>query len=118
MVSRFTWTQLMNWEKEAVKRRVPANVPGLIPRSMASNYKWIRRTGSYERNGERNIVNSLYTIRVGFAFFIVFCVYQMWRTLLWGWAEYLEHHNYNFDDIVYEKLSARNVPYHAPNILP
>ena len=118
MVTRFTWTQLVKWERDAVRARVPRNIPGLIPKEMASNYKWIMRSADIERNGERTVMNNLWMIRAGFGFFIFGCVYQMWRVLLWGVVELHEHHSYNFDDIVYEKLSTRNVPYHAPVGMP
>ena len=118
MASRFTWTQLMKWEAEATRRRVPENIPGLIPRSIASNYKWIRRGSSFERNGDKTVLNNLWCIRIGFVFFIFGMVYQMWRPLLFGIAEFHEHHSYNYDNIVYDKLSTRNIPYHAPCGMP
>ena len=118
MVSRFTWTQLVKWEQEATRARVPMNIPGLLPRTSASNYKWLLRSPSYERNGERTVMNHLWNIRVGFFVFVFVSVYQMWRVLLWGVADLREHHSYNYDNVVYEKLSTRCAPYHYPVGMP
>lgn len=118
MASRFTWTQIVKWEEQALRTKVPENIPGLIPRSIASNYQFYRRAMSYERNGEMNVLNQLLVIRLGFGFFVFGCVYQMWRVLLAGWTELHEHHNYNFDNMVYPKLSTRNAPYHSPTGMP
>lgn len=118
MVSRFTWTQLVKWEKEAVRRNVPENIPGLIPKSIASNYHWVRKASDYERNGDRTVMNNLWMIRAGFFFMIFGMVYQMWRPLLFGVSTLHEHHSYNYDNLVYEKLSTRIAPYHNPVGMP
>lgn len=111
---RFTWTQLMAWEEAALKAKVPQNIPGLIPRSAASNYRWNLKASSFERNGEVNIFNPLTVRRMGLVGFVMFFLYQYLRILTFGWTEFNEHHSYNKDNIVYDKLSVRSVPYHNP----
>ena len=118
MASRFTWTQLKQWENAALERRVPQNIPGLIHNSQASQYKWFRRAVSFERNGYKNILNHIAVIRIGFALYCFVALYQQWRVITFGWTEYQEHHCLNFDNIVYDKLSTRIIPYHSPQNWP
>ena len=114
MAARFTWTQIMQWEREAVRRRVPQKIEGLIYRSeLPNNRDWIVRSSSFERNGERTVMNHLWILRLGFLSLFGVCFYLPWRICNWGWSELVEHHAYNFDNIVYDKLSTRNVPYHC-----
>jgi hypothetical protein len=113
-MGKFTWTQLMEWEEKAAKARVSQNIPGLVHRSNASNYRWLMKATSVERNGEVNILNPLFLRRLSLAaFFTCFC-YQYIRILTFGWTDYLENHNHNKDNIVYDKFSNRQVPYHYP----
>jgi hypothetical protein len=118
MVSRFTWTQLKNFEIAALKARVPENVPGLVPRAIASNAKWMRRSTTYERNGETSVCGNLWMIRTSFFVFVTCCLYQQWRILTFGWTEFQEHHSYNFDNLIYDKQSTRCIPYHSPEAWP
>jgi len=119
MAARFGWTQLMNWEHQAVKSRVPQNVKGLYLKSQVPNNRfWWRRASSWERNGERTVLNHIWVIRFGFFIWFSCMTYQMWRPWIWGYTELMEHHHYNFDNIVYDKLSTRNIPYHYPVGMP
>ena len=114
MAARFAWSQLVQWEKEAVRRRVPSKIEGLIPRNqLPNNRAWVPRSASFERNGERTVINHLWSVRVGFLGLFGVCFYLPWRIINWGWIEMTEQHNYNFDNIVYDKLSTRNAPYHC-----
>jgi hypothetical protein len=114
MASRFSWTQLKQFEQAALRARVPQDVAGLIPRTQISNYTWYRRASEYERNGEKTLCGNLWMVRMGFLIYVTCILYQQWRVVTFGWSEYQEHHCYHFDNIVYDKLSARTIPYHSP----
>ena len=114
-MGKFTWTQLMQWEENYIKSRVPQNVPGLVHRSNASNYRWLIRATGVERNGEFTIFNPLFVRRAAFFGFWMFFGYQYLRILTFGWTEFQEHHAYNKDNIVYDKFSTRSLPYHSPS---
>lgn len=114
-MSKFTWAQLMKWEVEAAKRRVPANINGLLHRHLLpNNRRWFAQTVFWERNGEKTIAGHRATLRFGCIFFMTLCVYQLWRVPIWGYIELMEHHNNNYDNLVYDKLSTRITPYHYP----
>lgn len=113
-MSRYTWTQIMKWEADAAKRRVPSNIEGLVLRHLVPNNRfWIRRSTQFERNGEKTLLNILTSKRLGVLLYLTACVYQMWRVPIWGYIDLTEHHNYNYDNIVYDKLSTRMSPYHS-----
>lgn len=115
MAGRFTWTQLMRWEQDAIRKRVPLDIPGLIPRSeLPNNRMLIKIATNFERNGEKTVLNQIWAIRAGFSFFFGFMLYQMIRPALVGWTNQVEHHSYNYDNMVYDKLSTHLVPYHTP----
>ncbi|CAG9311385.1 unnamed protein product [Blepharisma stoltei] len=110
---KFTWTQLMTWEREAVRRRVPLEIPGLIPREEIPNNRYlIRPGGSFERNGQKVIFNHISMVRIGFFALFFLAGYQVLRPAKWGWENEIEHHNFSFDNCVYPKLSSNMVPYH------
>jgi hypothetical protein len=115
---RFSWTQLTQWEHEALRRVVPQNVPGLTPKSIASNYRWLLRAKSFERNGGSANFQHLSAIRIGFFTYVVFFLYQQLRVVTFGITELQEHHSLNYDNIVYDKLSTRCAPYHSPQNFP
>lgn len=113
-MGKFTWTQIMEWEEAALRRKVPQNIPGLIPKEIGSSYRWLLRGTGIERNGQVTLFNQLFLRRLGlFTYVTCFC-YQYIRILTFGWTEYNEHHSNNKDNIVYDKLSARSMPYHYP----
>lgn len=113
-MGKFTWTQIMAWEEASLKSRVPQNIPGLIPRDIGSNNRFLLRATGFERNGQSTLFNQLTLRRMALAGYVTFFCYQYLRMLTFGWTEYNEHHSQNKDDIVYDKLSARTVPYHYP----
>lgn len=105
---------MMTWELEAAKRRVPAKIDGLIPRSQVPNNRyWFRKAIHFERNGEKILFGHLTSKRFAVFVFFTCAIYQMWRVPIWGYIDLLEHHNYSYDNIVYDKLSTRNAPYHS-----
>jgi hypothetical protein len=104
----------MEWEEAAVKARVPSSIPGLISRKQGSNYRWLLKATSIERNGDVNIFNPLFVRRLALGGFFFCFVYQYLRVLTFGYTSYLENHSFNKDNIVYDKLSQRQVPYHYP----
>mmetsp|Transcript_22910 Transcript_22910/g.22636 ORF Transcript_22910/g.22636 Transcript_22910/m.22636 type:complete len:120 (+) Transcript_22910:2-361(+) len=110
---KFTWTQLMTWEREAVRRRVPLEIPGLIPRNELPNNRYLVRPGvTFERNGEKVIFSNITFFRVGLLGLFFVCGYQVLRPIKWGWEFEAEHHNFEYDNLVYHKLSCNQVPYH------
>lgn len=111
---RYTWKTITKWELEALRRSVPETIEGLVPRNRLPNNRfWIRRASSFERNGERTLFNNLFMMRTGFFLFLTLGCYQMWRPAVAGINIEQEHHNFNFDNIVYDKLSTRCIPYHS-----
>mmetsp|Transcript_22437 Transcript_22437/g.40480 ORF Transcript_22437/g.40480 Transcript_22437/m.40480 type:complete len:119 (+) Transcript_22437:67-423(+) len=118
-MGRLTWTQLMTLEQEAVSRRVPKNIPGLIPIERAANSQSIfGTTVGFERNGAKSLLNHRFMFRLACVAWLGASLFQMWRPAIWGYTELVEHHNYNFDNIVYDKVSTRNAPYHATGTFP
>ena len=67
---------------------------------------------SFERNGIRTILNPQAMMRIGLTLYLIFGFWQAWRVPIWGQIEEREHHAYNFDHIIYDKLSTRNTPHH------
>ena len=114
-MGKFTWTQLMQFEETHAKSRVPQGISGLVHRSNASNFRWLLKATGVERNGDVTVFNPLLVRRAAFVGFWIFFAYQYLRMLTFGWTEFQEHHSYYKDNIVYEKLSNRQVPYHFPN---
>lgn len=114
-MGKFTWTQLMQFEESHAKSRVPQNISGLVPRSNASNYRWLLKATGIERNGDVTIFNPLYMRRAALVGFWTCFAYQYLRILTFGWTEFQEHHSYYKDNIVYDKFSTRQVPYHSPS---
>ena len=51
-------------------------------------------------------------LRLGLIGLATLGCWQVWRTPIWGQIEEMEHHATNFDNIVYDKMSTRVVPYH------
>jgi len=64
------------------------------------------------------IMNPRTMMRFGLVGMMVIGFWQMWRVPIWGQVEEMEMHSLNFDDIVYDKLSTRNVPYHCASGFP
>ncbi|CAG9311384.1 unnamed protein product [Blepharisma stoltei] len=113
MAARFTWTQLMTWEREAVRRRVPLEISGLVTRAeLPNNRSILGPTVTYERNGEKTLLTHRARARWGMWLLFFLGGYQVNRLMKVGWDNEQEHHNFEFDNIVYDKLSCRQVPYH------
>ena len=104
----------MDWEEAALKSRVPQNIPGLVPREIGSNHRWLLRGSGVERNGQATLFNQTFLRRMALAGYLTFFCYQYIRILTFGWTDYNEHHSHNKDNIVYDKLSARSTPYIYP----
>ncbi|CAG9311386.1 unnamed protein product [Blepharisma stoltei] len=110
---RFTWTQLMTWERDALRQRVPLEIQGLIPREVLPNNRYLILSGvTFERNGQKVIFNNIAMMRIGFFSFFFLAGYQVLREQKWGWEMEQENHNLEFDNTVYPKLSCNMVPYH------
>lgn len=104
----------MEWEEAALRRKVPQNIPGLIPREIGTSHRLLLRATGIERNGQVTVFNQLFMRRLGMFVYVTCFAYQYIRMLTFGWTDYLEHHSHNKDNIVYDKLSFRNPPYHYP----
>jgi hypothetical protein len=118
-MAKFTWGQLMTWETEALRKRVPTTIPGLTPLERAANNRSIfGATVGFERNGAKSLLNHRFMFRLACIGWLGAGLFQMWRTPIWGYTELVEHHNFNFDNIVYDKLSTRSSPYHATGSIP
>ena len=72
----------------------------------------------YERNGIMSVMNPRMMMRFGLVGLMLLGFWQMWRVPIWGQVEEMEMHSLNFDNIVYDKLSTRNVPYHCASSFP
>jgi hypothetical protein len=111
---RYTWKTITKWEIDALRSRVPTKIEGLVPRTRLPNNRfWFRKACSFERNGERTLLNNLGMQRIGIFLALTCLAGQIWRPAVSGYNVEQEHHNWNFDDIVYDKLSTRSMPYHT-----
>lgn len=113
-MGKYSWTQIMAWEEAALKSSVPQSIPGLISRQIGSNHRWILRASGGERNGQSTLFNQLTLRRMALIGYVTLFAYQYIRILTFGITDYHEHHSHNKDNIVYDKLSNRNLPYVYP----
>ena len=65
-----------------------------------------------------SVLNPRVMFRTGLVGLMLLGFYQMWRVPIWGQIEEMEMHSTNFDNIVYDKLSTRTVPYHSASSFP
>jgi len=97
-----------------IEPSVPKNIAGLTVRKFAktpSNQKWFIRTTSFERNGFFNIHTPVFNTKLIYLTFFF--------TLIWGNTQYVyvgmydEQHydNFDFRNLVYDKLSHRDIPF-------
>ena len=105
------WEELIKLQQAAVRARVPQSIPGLQSRASTPNIEWWRRGTSYQRNGRLSVFTHINGLRTCIYFFFFMNIYHMIRVPLTGWTEMIEHHSYNMDNLVYDKLSSRQLPY-------
>lgn len=94
------------------KPEIPEKVKGLTPRMgpIPATRLWWRKTGSFERNGFFNIHTHVFNTKFIYYWFFLFLLYGWIETPLHGYQYWQEKDNGERRNIIYDKLSPRQLP--------